>query len=164
MSDKPETTTSERVIELKKLELLERDHHLKRWANPLSVAIVTALIAFGGNWIATTITSRQMDAKLALERLKFEYQSLGESFAAYAAGDEAQSIKMLHFYSELGLIESNRNNSVRKFISDWAQNHGVTVDEIAKLNVVELGKRIGSPVDSFSLTNRQQRWNGNNAK
>lgn len=143
MTDMGKSASSELSIELKKIEIQEREQRLKRWANPLSVGIATAIIAFGGQWITTTITSQNAAAQLEQEKLKFEYESLEKAFSAYASGRESQAMKMLSFYSKLGLIKSNTDQDVRNLINEWVSLHQLKMDEFHRLTVPELEKRVG---------------------
>ena len=136
MTDMEKSASSELSIELKKIEIQEREQRLKRWANPLSVGIATAIIT-------TTITSQNAAAQLEQEKLKFEYESLEKAFSAYASGRESQAMKMLSFYSKLGLIKSKTDQDVRNLINEWVSLHQLKMDEFHRLTVPELEKRVG---------------------
>lgn len=143
MTDKNKSSSSEQTIELRKIEIQEREQRLKRWANPLSVAIATAIIAFGGQWITTTVTSQNAAAQLEQEKLRFEYESLEKAFSAYAAGRESQAMKMLSFYSKLGLIKSDTDQKVRQLIDHWVSLHQLEKEDFHRLTVPALARRVG---------------------
>ena len=118
------------------------------------MGIATANIALGGQWIATSITAHRaaaqleqekakFDAQLALERQKFEYESLQDAFTAYWSGREARAVKMLHFYSELGLIQSDTGAHVQGFIEIWLDQRQISREAFNMLNADQLSKEVG---------------------